>query len=550
MDPPNNAQNDASNATGRGGRIPSPPYGYHNSFHTHAIESNPPTYNEVRNPNPPIADDDSIPILPSYNCTVSNESPVFLRCEFFDPFTECPDLRWRLHYAVIQGTKLALHSFKSKKTAEQIKARKPVHTFSLQHAEVGLAVDLAPEEPMAKCALVDALPSAMRQRLLVTKPHLFGPKHEWILRLRLESFQFLLSFPSHPLMLDWVEDICAAIDISQPLEDRTYPRYRSLPRRSRRQRQLESAYRAEPYDALGLESLGQRLIQQQQRIINAMYPNLGEEALQPVATQTLEPTVSRDPDMDDLDPADIRESPYLADQADGDMETQSESSQASASEGSKSSSWTRPTPPPDSAAAIRYRRRCAPVMNKYSPRSSDIVIHRGKRVRIDVKRERLVPFELAPPRYPKTPKSSKLAPIDEAFTERFLTAQVDEQVSQEPISANTAIESGLISKKPATPPTSRNSAEPNHARLSSSSDDDNDIASVRSIAGFTIGSTGESGEPVSAISTGASSLRQQRTRDEEIEATVDGDDLVTPLKEKHSRNVVESTGGGYINLVL
>jgi hypothetical protein len=517
------------------------PYGYHNSFHTHASEATPPSYNVAKNALLPHSKPSAItPTLPTYTCSIYKESFVDVRCEFLDPFLESPDMRWRAHYAILRGTRLSIHSIHSVNSKSQAKLRKQIHCFSLQHAEVGLAVDLPPEEPLAKCPVFDILPSSMRRKMLQTKPHLFEPTREWVLRLRLEGCQFLLAFESQGIMLDWVEDLCAAIDIAQPIDDRSYPRYRSLPRRSRRQNQLENSFRDE-FQLVGLESLGQRLVQQQQRIISALYPNLANEpegtsnanGTQRQNGHELDHIPSQDPDTDDLDPADIRESPYLEGEPNEEISDLARAGNQNPADNSTANGQRSFNPkfalrglPPCAAAAIRYRRRCAPIMNKYSPRSSDIIFSRGKRLRIDHKKERLVPFELAPPRYPRGSKSSKAnsaaARNSDPYGEPFLSARSWRNPPAVQVSSAEDDEGGIAPSRTA----SRESGRPSEG---------DEVASVHSMAGMTIASANETGEPVSATSTNVSSLFQQQQSQDSIDVgggrTAD-DTGLTPLKEK------------------
>jgi hypothetical protein len=541
-------------------RVP-PPYGYHNSFHTHASEASPPIYNVAKNAKPPTTHTLSEePILPPYSCSIYKEAIVDIRCEFLDPFIESPDVRWRTQYAILQGTKLSLHSIKSIDTNFQIKLRRKIHSLSLQHGEVGLAVDIPDEEPLAKFPLIDLLPSNMRKRMVGTKPHLFEPTREWILRLRLEGCQFLLAFQSQEVMLDWVEDICAAIDISQPIDERSYPRYRSLPRRSRRQRQLENSYRSDfPMD--GLESLGERLVQQQQRIISALYPNLASEAEENTNTASgaqrqnghdLEHVGSQDPDMDDLDPADIRESPYLYNETSSQENSGSTTGRPSnqrLDHGTGPHNQQQRTFNPKSytriitvcpTAALRYRRRCAPIMNKYSPRSSDIIFCRGKRMRIDNKKERLIPFEIAPPRYPRSANGKGGANAakpprsgESAFGEPFLTAR-SWRNPQASAATTTGASPGATASAEDGEGEADGAAACRTTSRSSTRPSDEDVASVHSDAGMTIRSGAGTGDSIEPVSTNGLELLSQQSSQVSSEGVMGAgnDSSLTPLKEK------------------
>lgn len=79
---------------------------------------------------------------------------------------------------------------------------KLVRSYSLQHAKIGLATDYL--------------------------------KKSNVLRLRLESEQFLLEFSSANQLIEWNLGLCIGRDISTDIQQREDPRYRTVPRRRRR----------------------------------------------------------------------------------------------------------------------------------------------------------------------------------------------------------------------------------------------------------------------------------------------------------------------------
>lgn len=87
---------------------------------------------------------------------------------------------------------------------------KLVRSYSLQHARLGVASDY------------------------MKKPN--------VLRLRLESEQFLLSFNSLREMIEWNLGLSVGRDVSLDILDRESPRYRTVPRRRRNQGNSSSIY--------------------------------------------------------------------------------------------------------------------------------------------------------------------------------------------------------------------------------------------------------------------------------------------------------------------
>jgi PH domain len=429
-------------------------YGYHNTFHTHATpsitEASPPNYDVATSQLPHClpshsSSSETDDLLPRYSCTIHCEGELAVRCELATPFLESVDRKWHEIYAVLRGTQLSIYRLK---TGGFLSPRKKLHeigrlvkTYSLQHAEVGIAVDHKREELVPRSAFAKLVPTAARHRLWETDPGLFEPIREWVIRLRLETEQVLMCAATQEEMLDWVEKLCVAIDISPPLEDRSEPRYRSLPRRNRRQRQIEGLLTH--LDSLREDAVGRRLIEQQERLIRRLYPRLAAQggAQEPGDDEQEREAEHRahgqDPEAEDLDPADVTEGTTHA-------SSRPATSAIPASLPERSSSVTPEAPVPiplhghgtgeeegynpkttirpnnqSRSAQLRYRRRCAPILLASSPRSSEVIFSNGKRTRMDINRHRLVPFDMAPPRYDvgHTSPLTALASVLEEVTE-------------------------------------------------------------------------------------------------------------------------------------
>ena len=411
-------------------------YGYHNTFHTHALpsiaEDSPPSYDHAVAGSRLTATTDSTVSdttsneLPQYSCSVQLDGPLAVHCELATPFLDAPDNRWHDIYAVLHGTQLSIH--KAKLSGPFSSKHKPatagrlIRSYSLQHAEVGVAVDWRQGAPVPKSPFVKLVPPAARLLLWEADPQLFEPMREWVIRLRLETEQLLLCAESQDSMLTWVEQLCAAIDIAPPIEDRSEPRYRSLPRQNRRQREIEGL--VDHMDNLPDEEASRRLVEQQERLIRRLYPHLatysGQDAHETVR-ESRYPQASQqvagageasqdDPDAEDLDPADVTEGlqspmsrPTTSASPASSSLPASESRAAASTYAPKPESFdpkTSPSrPPPSPASQLRYRKRCAPILLTSSPRVSDVVFHNNRRLRIDAAKQLLVPFEMSPPRY-------------------------------------------------------------------------------------------------------------------------------------------------------
>jgi hypothetical protein len=429
----------------------SPTYGYHNTYHTHAqlATGTPPSYARANDPSTlrqleekaqeeaQVASSTLSP--PPYSCTVEMSGIMGVRQELSSPFHVSTSRDWYDAFVVLQGTQLNIYRVKNPgllSKNRQPTAGKLVHSYTLQHAEVGVASDFKKTALIPKSPFAHLVPATARRKLYETDPHLFEPVREHVIRLRLETEQFLIAAPSQESMLDWVESFCAAIDISSPIEDRSEPRYRSLPRRSRRQRILDGAQLGEDLDNLSSLEAGRRIIAQQEQIIRQLYPHLAGATTRESrfgTTTTItgsngsnnndSPTQSNDLEMDDFDPEDVRfptsqtvrfsTSRAERDALEATLESDGDGSRPNSSSATDSDRKNADRIRPSDSQTLRYRRRCAPVLLAASPRVSDVVFSAGQRMRIDCKKHCLIDYTSHPPRYDahKFPKSKRPAKL-------------------------------------------------------------------------------------------------------------------------------------------
>jgi hypothetical protein len=344
-----------------------------------------------------------------------------MRTELSTPFLLSHDPEWHPIHVVLHGTQLHLHrvkkSFFKSKTVRQGRL---IKTYSLQHAEIGVAVDFRKSALVPKATFARVLPKQAQAKLYETDPELFEPVREFVFRLRVEMEQLIFCAPSHEGMLEWVEQICAGIDIAPPLEDRHEPRFRSLPRRTRRQRQIETAAQA---GGMGREESREeaerRFIEEQEELFRRLYPNLAADASDAARAEEAAP-VAGEQDTNEFDREDALDAPT----ASSELEQTPSHSAASpspftADDAEAFDPKTAPARPPMTYNALcRFRRRCAPILLASSPRASHVIFTNGNRYQVDGRRHKLVPFVVRPPRY----ESHGFAEIEEVETEDKLAA--------------------------------------------------------------------------------------------------------------------------------
>ncbi|TKA50516.1 hypothetical protein B0A49_13526, partial [Cryomyces minteri] len=307
----NEAEAAAAAAATRAVRRTTP--GYHNDFQAHPRPSTeaPPSYaaSQLTVPRKPAArrPSEGHERLPAYTCSVSQQGVLNMVTELAHPFRAASAPMWREVYVVLRGTQLSIHNVASPFGTKDESLRGPgklVKAYTLQHAEVGIAADTRHSSFVPLKSIARLIAPQRRRRYYAKDPTMFRYQRYHVMRLRLETDQFLLSCASETTLLSWVENLCAAIDVAPPLDDRTSPNQHTVPRRRR----------AAGDRSNGRENLdaSRRLVEQQERILREMYPGFASETTPetPSPESSAEgirarhqptPDAPEDPDADELD---------------------------------------------------------------------------------------------------------------------------------------------------------------------------------------------------------------------------------------------------------
>ena len=295
-----------------------------------------------------------------------------------------------------------------------------IKAYTMQHAEVGLASDYKKIELVPKSLAQLLGPKALKQ-LQHTDPSQFEVIHNYVLRLRLEGEQVLFRFKTSEQRADWLNNLCAAVDIADPIEDRTEPRYHTLPRRRRRCNNAQSSQT--PGHGAAAAGNAQGMVREQERIIQEQFPQLSasgqghdpdtdngrdmdEENNNETHDNEMQSTA--DPEAEDLDTSfvlphvegvnggqmDVGISPFGLDiaglGADNDGGTCSRSN--------TDCKWT-PSMTVDPSREARYKRRCMPMLVYNSRHANSVIVRNGQRVLIDWDKKQLVNYTTQPPHY-------------------------------------------------------------------------------------------------------------------------------------------------------
>lgn len=221
-------------------------------------------------------------------------------------------------------------------------------------------------------------------------------RRHFVIRLRAQTEQFLVSCGSQETFLDWLEALSAAVDLSPALEERSLPRYQTIPRRRRRRRPSLVAQ------------------EQQEAIIRRNFPNIGEAAQQQLAAAVIaarnrngartplraEAASSHRPSLaqESISEQDLRDlqleitpsPPPLPrtrpQQPQSRRPTQPQQEENCFSESGK---WA-PAQNFTAEANMRYARRCMAILCGDAPRQSDYIIKDGKRYKLSWEKKEMV----------------------------------------------------------------------------------------------------------------------------------------------------------------
>ena len=165
-------------------------------------------------PDPPKYSSKNDEICPRYSCDIAKSSILFMKHELSTPTTQSKRRNWKAVQIEVRGTMLLVRDIQRRFHAPHYQAlsvgtkdppalapsysRHPARVHTLQGGEAGIAADYA--------------------------------RRKHVIRVRAGAEQFLLSTKTLPTMLEWIEALNTAIDISLPLESRRMPTQYTLPR--------------------------------------------------------------------------------------------------------------------------------------------------------------------------------------------------------------------------------------------------------------------------------------------------------------------------------
>lgn len=342
------------------------------------------------------------------------------------PFNDLENSQWLKAFVILRGTHLSIHQRNSPNILSKsvtVTPGKVLKTYTLQYAEIGVASDLKKFELVPRSPVIALLPQAMQNRMKQTESHLFEAVRQFHIRLRVETDQIVLRFKTWEERRIWMDKLCAGIDIAPSLDERTEPRYHTLPRRGRH-RHVRTGRDSSPGRNASLVPEHGGVVRE-----SLTYSLPSEESDEPEHDQG---GVAADPEADDLDMSVVLTNRDCASSPSASTPEipapLARSINLSHETRPMATDWTRTfaveSLPPnqrrsddvgdgagqlhskldatiqlDAAQEARYRRRCMPSLMRNARRAGDVVFHNGACWKIDWQSKMLQPHPQPPPRY-------------------------------------------------------------------------------------------------------------------------------------------------------
>ena len=361
-------------------RPPKRAQSYFNSFQTTCTpaQDDPPTYATATRQKPVARRDlhAGREALPQYSCSVSAGLTMLVNMESVSPLHNVSQSEWRDVFVEVRGTLLNFHRIKDGRPYRLLRS------YTLQHAEIGLAPDAYHTVLAPNSRLAHLIPSSARQKAFRKDPQLFRAEEQFILRLRVETDQILLAHKCEDKILEMLHAIGAGIDIAPSIDERSISKQCTVPRRRRR-----------PNTQAITDINSAAVIAEQERILQQMYPSLArgasernETTTHPISSAPGTPTREEDEidlsaireDFSDLAPTSTNGSSLSPTTSNVSRPAYSRTTTASSTSSDHQQQMVYQTAPTNfdsegkwapphlrtSAQVRRYVRRCAPLLKR------------------------------------------------------------------------------------------------------------------------------------------------------------------------------------------
>ncbi|KAK3368067.1 hypothetical protein B0H63DRAFT_68221 [Podospora didyma] len=157
--------------------------------------------------------DEPLDVLPQYSCDVHIEGVFMRKMEIEDTIKRAEYRNWQMVYVELHGTALNIYQVKKERAWWSAKDDGP---------------DISPDNPpWVKKATLEKSYSLVHADAGIAADY---KKRRYVIRMRAETDQFLLSCVELGTFVNWLERIFSAIDVALPIDERDFPRDQSIPR--------------------------------------------------------------------------------------------------------------------------------------------------------------------------------------------------------------------------------------------------------------------------------------------------------------------------------
>ncbi|KAH3665495.1 hypothetical protein OGAPHI_003681 [Ogataea philodendri] len=173
--------------------------------------------------------------LPGYIPTVYKVSALSRKLEWISPYELAPQRQWKPVVVELNSTQL---NFYNRDVVPRPNGDWSSGDATLYKSRLSTAQDLRDRDHFGHIGLLNPANLARSYSLQYAKVGIAidYKKKKHILRVRAETEQFLLEFPTVESMIEWYCCLNLGIDNSLDLNRREMPKYRTVPRRRRRYR--------------------------------------------------------------------------------------------------------------------------------------------------------------------------------------------------------------------------------------------------------------------------------------------------------------------------
>lgn len=189
----------------------------------------------------PIYEQPETYVLPSYSPTIYKITLVLRKVEFVSPYEASGNRTWRNLIMELNSTQVNFYTMDGLPILDRAKNFNSKKNYRINEIEHSFIVNTLYNEPLKYLTPENLVKSYSLQHAKLGIP-IDYKKRKYCLRLRMETEQMIVQFPSLVEMIDWSNFLSTGINVSLDLDTREAPKDRTVPRRRRRRNNRHRSY--------------------------------------------------------------------------------------------------------------------------------------------------------------------------------------------------------------------------------------------------------------------------------------------------------------------